>query len=368
MENPIIIGERFRKDLGDLTDLAKSIEKVGLLHPIVVTEEGKLVAGMRRLEAWKLLGREEKEIPCTVIPEYLRDAEVQENTVRKEFTLTEMTAIWNHYQPQVAQEAQNRVIANLPNNKNTNVENFPAGKTRDVIGSIVGVSGKTIEKAVTLVGAAKTKPEVYGSILDEVDNGSISLSQGIKKLKIKQKQQEIKAVGSPPMPEGMFDVIYADPPWQYENNRSLRGKADIHYATLPTNEICLLPIQDKIAEDAVLFLWVTNPFIKDGIRVVEEWGFKYKTCMVWVKPHIANGYYVRSQHELLFIGIKGNFSTPADEDRPPSVIHADKGQHSEKPHIVYEIIEKMYPKRRYLELFARNHREGWASWGFEADG
>jgi N6-adenosine-specific RNA methylase IME4 len=88
--------------------------------------------------------------------------------------------------------------------------------------------------------------------------------------------------------------------------------------------------------------------------------------MVWVKDKIGNGYYVRGKHELLLIGMKGDIPTPEESNRPASVIEAARLEHSRKPEKVYEIIEKMYPNRSYLELSARSqYNEKWTTWGNE---
>jgi len=130
-------------------------------------------------------------------------------------------------------------------------------------------------------------------------------------------------------------------------------------------DIKALPVQEVCADDALLFLWCPPAFTRKGIAVLEAWGFSYRTNMVWVKPSIGPGQWVRQQHELLLIGRKGNFPTPEQENRFPSVIQAERGKHSEKPPIVYGIIEQMYPDMRRIELFARAQREGWVAWGNE---
>jgi N6-adenosine-specific RNA methylase IME4 len=136
---------------------------------------------------------------------------------------------------------------------------------------------------------------------------------------------------------------------------------------------CLLKkygsLKSPTADDAVLFLWATNPTLLDALKVMECWGFTYRTNMVWVKDKIGTGFYFRAQHELLLLGIKGKMPAPLEENRPPSVIHAPVREHSRKPDEVYEIIEKMYPNRKYLELFARpeEKRKGWTYWGLEVE-
>ena len=166
---------------------------------------------------------------------------------------------------------------------------------------------------------------------------------------------------SNPLPEGKFNIIYADPPWSYY--KRLRGSPEKHYQTLPTEEICALQVPS--AEDAILFLWATNPLLEDALEVMKAWGFSYKTNFVWVKDRMGTGTYVRGQHELLLIGVKGKVYPPLEQNRQSSVILASRTKHSEKPEAFYEIIETMYPQGKYLELFARQKRKGWISWGNE---
>ena len=104
------------------------------------------------------------------------------------------------------------------------------------------------------------------------------------------------------------------------------------------------------------------------MKVIEAWGFTYRTNMVWVKDKIGMGYHVRNKHELLLIAKRGELAVPNVADRPDSVVEAPRGKHSEKPEVFYEIIERMYPDYPRLELFLRGEaREGWHGWGNEAD-
>jgi len=165
-----------------------------------------------------------------------------------------------------------------------------------------------------------------------------------------------------PLPSGEFDVIYADPPWRYYVNH-LRANPEKYYPTMSVEEICNLKIPSS--ENTVLFLWTTNPMLEDALKVIEAWGFKYKTNMVWVKNKFGTGFYVRGQHELLLLAVKGDVHPPIESNRFSSVVNADVREHSQKPTEVYDIIEKMYPDAHYLELFARNKRNGWEAWGNE---
>jgi N6-adenosine-specific RNA methylase IME4 len=131
-------------------------------------------------------------------------------------------------------------------------------------------------------------------------------------------------------------------------------------------DICGLPIDDVVTDDALLFLWSSPPMLEKATRVLEAWGFQYKTMAVWDKLTIGMGYFFRQQHELLLVGERGNMPKPSPENRPPSVIQETRGKHSEKPAAFYEIIEAMYPELLKLELFSRRRREGWISWGNQA--
>ena len=162
-----------------------------------------------------------------------------------------------------------------------------------------------------------------------------------------------------------YPIIYADPPWRYENppvgdsNRSIEN----HYPTMSIEEICALPVQDIAAEDALLYMWATAPKLRECLKVIEAWGFEYRTHIVWVKDKIGTGYHARNQHELLLIAKRGEMPPPKPGQQPSSVIEAPRGAHSEKPSIFAEIIERLYPAVGKIELFCRSPREGWSVWG-----
>lgn len=166
---------------------------------------------------------------------------------------------------------------------------------------------------------------------------------------------------------GKYAVVYADPPWQYSNS-GFDSSAEAHYLTMDTSEICAMgsELAPYLTDDVVLFLWVTNPLLPDAFKVIESWGFEYKTNMAWVKDRpIGMGFYCRGQHELLLICTKGSF-TP-EGDLPPSVFQQPITEHSKKPLCVYDLIERMYPRGPYLELFLRGEeRDRWKGFGNQA--
>jgi N6-adenosine-specific RNA methylase IME4 len=157
-------------------------------------------------------------------------------------------------------------------------------------------------------------------------------------------------------PTGTYPLLYADPPWRYEHVPVSNSRA--------VDELKALKV--PAAPDSVLFMWATSPKLAESLELLDAWAFEYRTCMVWVKDRIGMGYYARQQHELLLIARRGDPPMPAESNRPPSVVHAPRAEHSQKPERFYELIEAMYPNAPRLEMFARSRRAGWDSWGNEA--
>ena len=174
---------------------------------------------------------------------------------------------------------------------------------------------------------------------------------------------------------GPFPILLVDPPWVYEDSEPMRAVGN-NYPVMTLDDIKALKI--PACDDAALFLWATSPKLTEALEVMECWGFRYRTCGVWIKNRLGMGYYFRQQHELLLVGKRGNFPAPDPEDRPSSVITANRTAHSVKPVECHEAIERidlahqmslaerMYPFHERIELFARRPRKGWTSWGLEA--
>jgi len=174
-----------------------------------------------------------------------------------------------------------------------------------------------------------------------------------------------------------FGTILIDPPWQFQNRT---GKvAPEHrrlsrYGTMTLAEIKALPISKVAAETSHLYLWVPNALLPDGLAVMQAWGFKYKTNLVWRKVRKDGGsdgrgvgFYFRNVTEILLFGVRGkNARTLAPGRRQVNYLESRKREHSRKPDEQYAIIEAC-SGGPYLELFARGEREGWVSWGNEAD-
>lgn len=167
-----------------------------------------------------------------------------------------------------------------------------------------------------------------------------------------------------PIPEGKFNVILADPPWRYEFVETESRAIENQYPSMDLDAIKALQIPSD--NDSILFLWATAPKLEEALQVLNAWGFIYRSCAIWDKERKGMGYWFRIQHELLLIGLKGEFRAPEPENRFDSIIRSPREEHSKKPDIVYEMIETMFPTGKYLELFARAKRDGWEVWGNQA--
>src|SRR5438128_7471420 len=177
--------------------------------------------------------------------------------------------------------------------------------------------------------------------------------------------------------QGQFATILVDPPWQFQNRT---GKvAPEHrrlsrYGTMTLEEIKALPVQQAAADASHLYLWVPNALLPEGLAVMNSWGFKYKTNLVWRKIRKDGGsdgrgvgFYFRNVAELLLFGIRGkNARTLQAGRRQVNYLESRKREHSRKPDEQYAIIEAC-SSGPYLELFARGERKRWVSWGDQAD-
>lgn len=172
--------------------------------------------------------------------------------------------------------------------------------------------------------------------------------------------------------KGTYKTILADPPWRFTNRTGKAApehKRLKRYDTMKTQEICDLPVQDLADENAHLYLWIPNAFLSEGLQVMDAWGFKYKTNIVWHKVRKDGGpdgrgvgFYFRNTTELLLFGVKGSMRTLQPGRTQVNIIKTRKREHSRKPEEAYDIIESC-SEGPYLELFARYKRKNWTSWG-----
>lgn len=174
-----------------------------------------------------------------------------------------------------------------------------------------------------------------------------------------------------------FHTVLADPPWRFQNQTGKvapEHKRLNRYDTMSLDAICQLPVAEICQDSAHLYLWVPNALLPEGLRVLQSWGFAYKSNLVWHKVRKDGGpdgrgvgFYFRNTTEIILFGVRGkNARTLAPGRRQVNIIRSMKREHSRKPDEQYALIESCSPGPR-IELFARGSRAGWTTWGHQAD-
>lgn len=168
----------------------------------------------------------------------------------------------------------------------------------------------------------------------------------------------------------LYDIIYADPPWDYKGQNQFLGDKKTsevldHYPTLTLKELKQLDVPALCQKDCLLFLWSSSPHLDQAIELmVEGWGFDYKTIgFVWDKQKVNPGFYTLSQVEVCLVGKRGRIPQPRGARNVRQFLSSPRGEHSAKPHEVRRRIEEMFPTQQKLELFARSAPAGWDVFG-----
>lgn len=198
-----------------------------------------------------------------------------------------------------------------------------------------------------------------------------------------RKKQNTLGMLYPQLPNKKFDIIYADPPWDYggklQFDKSSKSKKNIDfsknifistaafkYPTLKTNEFIKLPVNEIAKDDCLLFMWTSNPHLAQAIELGTAWGFKYRTiAFVWDKMNHNPGQYTLSYCEICLLFKRGRIPRPRGARNVKQLISAPRKGHSEKPIEVLQGIERMFPTQARIELFARKKVKGWSAWGLD---
>ncbi|HYZ76062.1 MAG TPA: MT-A70 family methyltransferase, partial [Gaiellaceae bacterium] len=324
----------------------------GLLVPLEITMAGVVLDGLQRLRAACELGLE--RLPVRVLaPDDELGYMLRAALLRRHLSQSQRAAVALDLLPvdELRAQARERQRANLRSSGAEGATLPPRGKTRDRLATWAGVSARTLQDAASV---RDRDPALF----EQVKRGDLAAHQAARRVQRNDRDQQLPA--APPLPDGSFELVYADPPWQLGNPDGPYAPEN-HYPTLPLEEIKQLAV--PAAEQALLFLWAVNCLLPHALEVMQAWGFTYKTNLVWNKGSIGLGVWTRNQHELLLVGRKGDYPPPHPEDLPASIISARRGAHSEKPELVYELLERAYPQASKLELYARTRRPGWTAWG-----
>lgn len=390
------IDEEFKKlipplSVDEFQQLERNIIADGCRDPLVIWE-GVLIDGHNRFDICSRHG-------------------IDFRTVNKSFTDRDEATLWiinNQFgrrnisdfvraelalkaEPLIAARAKERQLSTLK--QNTDTANLPErgkGETRDELSKLAGVSSRNISKVKNIlesgsedlvtqvrsgnvsINAAETIAELpVEKQVEIVARGEKEILQAAKEIRAEkakakrteriEKIAEISKGNTGLDSDVRYPVIYADPPWRYEYASTESRAIENQYPTMSIDDICDLNV--PAADDAILFMWTTAPKLEEGLRVLNDWGFIYRSCAIWDKQKMGMGYYFRIQHEILLIGTKGNIPAPEPSVRPRSVFSISYDGHSAKPHEVAEMIEAMYPELPKLEMFCRKPRDGWSVWG-----
>lgn len=296
----IIVGERFRHEFGDIAGLARSVAEIGLLHPVVITPEDCLIAGQRRLHAAKLLGWTEIAVTMVNLHGIVR-GEYAENSIRKDFTLSEAVAIKRALEPLERAAARQRACAGKP------MENFSRGRALDKIAKVTGVHRTTLAKADVVDAVAKDQ-EKFGKLREDMDrtgrvNGPY---RGLKNIK----QAEAIKAAPPSLPgNGPYRAGITDIAWAYEpDDESAPERGVLPYAMMSIEQACALPVASILHDDCVVGMWVTNYVLVRWLHlpVLEAWGgLEPKTVITWAKVRGGKGHWAKGQTEYLVIATRG---------------------------------------------------------------
>jgi N6-adenosine-specific RNA methylase IME4 len=336
----------------ELEALRADVERRGLLVPLEATAAGVVLDGRARLAVAAALGLE--ELPVRVVaPADEREHMLLAALRRQHLSPSQRAALaLTLTEVQRAQvDARERRLANL--RQSSEVATLPprSEKTRELAARVGGVSPRTVQDAQTVLACDPV-------LFERVKQGEIAVDQAARQ--VRRARRDAELTPPPPLPEGPFELLYADPPWQLGTPDSVKAP-ERHYPTLDLEQ--LKALRPPVAADAVLFLWAVNRLLPEALELLSAWGFSYRTNLVWVKERIGLGIWTRNRHELLLCGVRGSFSPPEPDERPDSVVEAPRRKHSQKPDCVYELLERAYPRASKLELFARTSSVGWTAWG-----
>jgi len=371
-----------------IDELADDIRKNGQQTEIELYD-GKIIDGRNRYKACVKAGIEPKFCDVTEIGDPIRYV-LSMNLHRRHLDAGQRAFVALNVEEYEAKEAKQRQrnSGGDVRNRNTVQVNLPEprGQARDKAAESLSVSGKSVSDAKTVAQvspelanlgvAGKLAPSI-GAKIARAAGSSEQLSRAAERIDAGEKATKVlKDIVSEnkktaPKMSGVFQVIYADPPWQYtsgdqHSNETQETVIGNHYPSMPLADICDLPVADIADRDAVLFMWTASPLLEDAFKVINAWGFKYKASMVWDKVKHNVGHYVSVRHELLLICTKG--SPPKVPRLVDSVYEEPRTKHSRKPAYFSKLIMDLYPEANRVELFRRGEApDGWSIWGNEAE-
>ena len=248
-------------------------------------------------------------------------------------------------------------------------------KTKAEVIQEAGLTQKQVERFQTMAAhpeiVAKAKAEARENddivsrslVLNMVKEQKRAEKEAAREEQRKENAEKIEELATPLDAQGLFQTIVIDPPWDWgdEGDVNQFGRAKPDYHTMPIEEIEKLPVGKIADENCHLYLWVTNRSLPKAFRLIEAWGFRYITCLTWVKPYFGMGNYFRGDTEQVLFAVKG--SQMLKRKDVGTHFEAPRGEgHSAKPDEFYDLVESC-SYAPYIDIFGRKERDGWSVWG-----
>jgi len=228
-----------------------------------------------------------------------------------------------------------------------------------------GIDRHEVKKDYKLLTIPEPEWEAFCAKEDKNFTGAMRIAKSIERDKKRDENAEM-ARETEPLPDGPFSTIVVDPPWSREDEGDVDqlGRGQPTYEMMTIDELKALPIGEKAADNAHIYLWITNRSLPKGFPLLTAWGFRYITCLTWCKPSFGIGNYFRGQTEHMLFGVKGSLPL-LRSDVGTCFNWPRQARHSQKPEEAYDLIETCSPGP-WLDAFARRKRRGWICWGAEA--
>ena len=341
--------------------LKLDIQTNGLLNPIMLYEN-KILDGRNRYKVCQELNIEPKyetyegNSPVSYV--------ISINIKRRHLNNSQIACILLDAKPKIKEEAKKRMLAGKKIDPTQLLGEGGKGESNEILGKIGGISSETIRVVERI---KEENLEAY----EQIKQGKKSPFE-IQREKKEKKQEKIREENQilikknkPVLPDQKFQTITIDPPWDWgdEGDINQLGRAKPIYNTMPFEEILALPIKNLSENNAHIYLWITNRSLPKGFKLLEEWGFRYITCLTWCKESFGMGNYFRGQTEHVLFGVKG--SLPLLRKDVGTWFNGKRGnQHSSKPEEFYKLVESCSPGP-WLEMFGIKERPGWVKWGIE---
>jgi N6-adenosine-specific RNA methylase IME4 len=342
----------------ELNEMAEDIKNNGLKNHIVLLDD-QILDGRNRYEACMRANVEPLFVPY-LGNDPLGDV-ISWNLHRRHLTTSQRAALAVEMEPMFEAAAKKNMKCGGGDQKS----GLP--KLAKAISEPVHAREKAAAAVKVSHGVVCDAKEIRSKspeLFEKVKSGEMKVNEAKREIKKQEYQEKVKqAENKKEIPTGPFQLILADPPWQYDFSETQSREVENQYQTANVSEIC--KHKPDAANDCILLLWATAPKLKEAIDVFDAWGFEYKTHAIWDKQKIGMGYWFRGQHELLLVGTKGKVSPPNELARVSSIFSEARGKHSAKPECVYAWIEKAFPLLSKLEMYSRNNREGWVVTGNE---